>query len=99
MLANFTIVRTFNKLRATLVVDCVRKDADVTLTYDRRLRHHQAVRFDLCSTPEIAERYLSREDIVHPEHGTMIEAIEAQYRLRFGLGAAVAQHIITDSAA
>jgi hypothetical protein len=87
MLANFTIVRTFYKLRVTLIVDCVKKDADISVTYDRRLRHCQPVRFDLCSTPEIAERYLSRADINHPEHGNMIEALEAQYRLKFGIAA------------
>ena len=87
MLANFTIVRTFNKLRVTLVVDCVRKEADITVVYERRIRHTQSVRFDLASTPEIAESYLSRDDINHPEHGSMIEALEIQYRLGFGIAA------------
>lgn len=84
MLANFTICRTFNKLRVTLVVDCVRKDADLALTYDRRLREQRAVPFWEVETPEKAEAYLSRPA---GELGTMVETIEHQYRHKWGIAA------------
>ena len=88
MLANFTVVKTFNKLRATLVVDCVRKEASISLTYDRRLREcRNDIPYWEVSTPEAAEKWLSRDSVSHPEHGSMIEALEHQYRHKYGIAA------------
>ena len=88
MLANFTSAYTFNKLRITLVVDCVRKQADVTVVYDRRIRHLGKIAYWLVDTPEKAEAYWREDSVTHPEHGNRIEGLEAQYRLGFGIAAA-----------
>jgi hypothetical protein len=87
MLANFTIARHFNNLRATLVVDCTRKEASISLTYNRRLRECRDIPYHEVSTPDIAEAWLSRTSITAPEHGNMLEAIEHQYRNKWGIGA------------
>lgn len=82
MLANFTITRTFHKLRATIIVDCVRKEANVTLTYDRRLRECRDIPYHEVSMPDTAEAWLSKP---YSEYGNLIESLENQYRHKWGI--------------
>lgn len=87
MLSTFTIKRHFNALKVAMYVDCEKREAEITCTYQRRLRYVGKVQFALVGTPEDAERYLSRDSVSHPELGNMIEALEAQYRGNWGIAA------------
>lgn len=82
MLASFQIRRTFNKLRATIYVDCEAKDASLMVTYDRRILHcgygtGLAVFFQDVSTPEKAESWLGAEVADCREKGAVISRLEA----------------------
>ena len=87
MLASFTVTRTFNKLRATLVVDCTRKEADVILTYDRRIRHIGKIAYHEVSTPEMAEQWFGRPYASKPELGNLMEGLEHQFYHGYGIAA------------
>lgn len=80
MLASFVIRRTFYETRISLVVDCDRKQADMTVTHRGRIVAMEAIRkanLPCVMTPENANRWLSREI---GEHGTIIETLHHHYR-------------------
>ena len=78
MLANFTIKRTFNKLRVSLYVDCDAKESALVVSYDRRLiRVGEIIPFHETNTPELAERWLSRTT---SEYGSRVEWLETMCR-------------------
>ena len=64
MLTSFVSTTTFNLLRVTMVVDCVQQDAQVTLTYNRRLRDFRDVPYHEVQTPAAAEAYLRRPSAI-----------------------------------
>lgn len=72
MLTEFVVVKVFNKLNARLRVDRLRQDAEITITYDRRVRRIQDVAYHEVSTPEAADRWFSRS-ASNPEHGSWLE--------------------------
>jgi hypothetical protein len=59
MLSYFQVERHFNKLRATIHVDCKREEASLFVTYDRRIiRPAETIPYWQVKTPEIAEAWL-----------------------------------------
>jgi hypothetical protein len=83
-LANFTIRRQFNKLRATIYVDCEARTASVTLTYDRVIVRQEDISYYRVFSPETAEAWLARDA---GERGSLLETLEWQYRNRVGIAA------------
>ena len=74
MLAQFRMVRQFNKLRVVLWVDCENKESSMCVSYERRLiRPDEAIPFHLTRTPELAEAWLSTPI---GERGSRIETME-----------------------
>lgn len=78
MLASFNVRRTYCKLALSIHVDCERREASASVTYDRHLvLSGHALPFEAVSTPEKAEAW-TRQDM--GERGTLMEAWEHQYR-------------------
>ena len=84
MLSMFQVKRTFYKLTVSVLVDVDRKQADMTITYDRRIVCMGAVPFWKMSTPDAAESFLGAPA---GERGNMMESWEWQCRTGVGIGA------------
>lgn len=84
MLAQFVLRPRFNRLLVALYVDCERRTADVTLTYEGRLiRTNDAVPFAQVGTVEAAHSYLHgvAGQPPHSPYGNRMETLEAHCRL------------------
>jgi hypothetical protein len=77
MLTQFTIEHTFYNLRMTLYVDTKQRNASLTVTYDRYIRHMGDIPFHEVSTPDLAEKWFSRPC---GERGNFIEFMEWRCR-------------------
>ena len=73
ILTTFTIEATFGKLVARLSVDRKRRDAEVVILFDRRIRRIDPVDYWRVETPEKAEAWF-RRDSSRPELGSWMEA-------------------------
>lgn len=78
MLARFTIKHTFNKLRVSLHVCNEHREAEMMVMYDRRIiRTGEKVPYHEASTPELAEKWLSRPIGIK---GNLVETLEFDCR-------------------
>lgn len=77
MLSYFGLRRTYYLLSATIYVDVDRREAELSVKYDGRLKRNVTIPFDDVATPEKAEAYFTRRVGVH---GTLLETLENDFK-------------------
>lgn len=84
MLSLFCVKSTFYNVRASLVVDCEQKTADLTMTISNRIHRMDSLSFHSVNTVEKAESFL-RQDM--GELGTFMERYHHLYSRDFTVAA------------